>query len=166
MTFYQLATSPSPITTSAHLGSLGTGLGLGTILRSSDIVRFVLGGVVKTSRCTPQTSVIKNREYYLSLDLGCVPKHVKHSPSVRATDELWGDLLTAIWYRSQSSTVPTDVLVDAVGNPDAVTSLSSGDEAWVYDWLGKHGPNTYSSATPFQVRDGAVVGIDDHDGKS
>ena len=35
---------------SAHLGSLATGHALGTISRSSDIARFVQGGVVKTFR--------------------------------------------------------------------------------------------------------------------
>ena len=37
---------------SAHLPRLPTRAGLGTISRSSGIVRFVLGGVVKTFRCT------------------------------------------------------------------------------------------------------------------
>ena len=34
----------------AHLGSLATGHGFGTLSRSSDIARFVQGGVVKTFR--------------------------------------------------------------------------------------------------------------------
>jgi hypothetical protein len=34
----------------AHLPTLSTRAGLGTIFRSSDIARFVQGGVVKTSR--------------------------------------------------------------------------------------------------------------------
>ena len=38
---------------SAHLRSLATGVGLGTITRSSYIARFVKGGVVKTFRYTP-----------------------------------------------------------------------------------------------------------------
>ena len=36
----------------AHLRSLATVAGLGTISRSSGIARFVQGGVVKTFRCT------------------------------------------------------------------------------------------------------------------
>ena len=36
---------------SAHLRSLATGVGLGRITHSSDIARFVQGGVVKTFRC-------------------------------------------------------------------------------------------------------------------
>ena len=36
---------------SAHLRSLATGAGFGTISRSSGVVRFVQGGVVKTFRC-------------------------------------------------------------------------------------------------------------------
>ena len=36
---------------SAHLPWLVTRAGLGTISRSSDIARFVQGGVVKTFRC-------------------------------------------------------------------------------------------------------------------
>ena len=43
----------------AHLGSLATGHGLGTISRSSDIARFVQGGVVKTFRCPPQAPRIE-----------------------------------------------------------------------------------------------------------
>ena len=35
----------------AHLRSLATGVGLGRISRSSDVARFVQGGVVKTFRC-------------------------------------------------------------------------------------------------------------------
>ena len=42
---------------SAHLGSLATGLGLGTIFSNSGIVRFVQGGVVKTFRWTPQMAL-------------------------------------------------------------------------------------------------------------
>jgi len=110
--------------------------------------------------------VIKNRDYYLNLDLGCLPNHVKESPSSRAVDELWGDLLTAIWYHSQSAPIPTTRLVDAVGQPDAVMARSDGDEAWTYNWNAKHGPNAYSSTTPFLVRDGAVIGIVDRDGES
>ena len=41
---------------SAHLRSLATGVGLGTIPRSSDIVRFVQGGVVKIFRCATQSN--------------------------------------------------------------------------------------------------------------
>ncbi len=37
---------------SAHLPRLATRAGVGTILRSSGITRFVYGGVVKTFRCT------------------------------------------------------------------------------------------------------------------
>lgn len=110
--------------------------------------------------------MIKDREYYLNLDFGCVPNHVKRSPSIRAKDELWGDLLTAVWYHSQASPLSTNVLVDAVGNPDAVTPLGSGGETWAYEWLGEHGPNAYRSATPFHVRDGAVVGVVDRDGNA
>ena len=40
---------------SAHLGSLATGLGLGTIFSNSGIVRFVQGGVVKTFRYPHET---------------------------------------------------------------------------------------------------------------
>ena len=36
---------------SAHLPCLATRAGLGTISRSSDVARFVQGGVVKTFRC-------------------------------------------------------------------------------------------------------------------
>ena len=39
---------------SAHLGSLATGLSLGTISASSGISRFVQGGVAKTFRCVTQ----------------------------------------------------------------------------------------------------------------
>ena len=35
----------------AHLRPLATGVSLGTICSSSNIVRFVQGGVVKTFRC-------------------------------------------------------------------------------------------------------------------
>ncbi len=56
---------------SAHLGSLATGHGFGTISRSSGIVRFVQGGVVKTFRWTPQRgnpfiSVMLNRRHFLA----------------------------------------------------------------------------------------------------
>ena len=34
----------------AHLRSLATGVGLGTILPNPDVARFVKGGVVKTFR--------------------------------------------------------------------------------------------------------------------
>jgi len=112
----------------------------------------------------PQLSVIKNREYYLNLDLGCVPQSVKDSPQTRATDERWGDVLTAILWRSQSSPVPTNQLRAAVGEPDGIVALPDNDEAWSYNWLGKHGPITYSSSTPFHVRDGAVIGIVELDG--
>ena len=40
---------------SAHLPRLATRAGLGTIFRSSDIARFVQGGVVKTFRCADET---------------------------------------------------------------------------------------------------------------
>jgi len=108
--------------------------------------------------------VIKDRDYFLSLDLGCVPEPVRSDPTIRATDELWGYLLTAIWYRSQAAPVPTDALIAAVGEPDSVVALNTNDEAWSYNWLGYHGPDQYSSATPFRVRDCAVIGIVDSDG--
>ena len=41
---------------SAHLRLLATLAGFGTISRSSDIVRFVQGGVVKTFRCATQSN--------------------------------------------------------------------------------------------------------------
>ena len=132
-------------------------------LRSSASLRT---GVVKTFRCTPQLSVIKDREYYLNLDLGCVPQSVKDSPQLRATDELWGDTLTSIWWRSQSAPIPTAQLREAVGEPDGISNLHGNDEAWSYNWLGNHGPNTYRSSTPFHVRDGAVIGIVERNGDS
>ena len=103
--------------------------------------------------------MVKDREYFLDLPLDGVPQHIKASPDVRATDELWGDMLTAIWWRSQSAPVPIDQLCLAVGEPDEISPLNNTDESWTYRWLGKHGPDTYSSATPFHVRDGTVIGI-------
>ena len=44
---------------SAHLPTLSTRAGLGTIFRSSGIVRFVQGGVVKTFRCTHEMSQLQ-----------------------------------------------------------------------------------------------------------
>ncbi|SMP75742.1 hypothetical protein SAMN06265222_1201, partial [Neorhodopirellula lusitana] len=41
---------------SAHLRTLATGVGFGTISGSSCIVRFVWGGVVKTYRCPDETN--------------------------------------------------------------------------------------------------------------
>lgn len=61
--------------------------------------------------------VIKDREYFLSLDLGSVPQSTKSAPAIRATDEQWGDLLTAIWFRSKEDPVPIQTLLDAVGEP-------------------------------------------------
>ena len=43
-----------------HLGSLATGVGLGRIPRSSDIVRFVQGGVLKTFRCPDEIIGVAN----------------------------------------------------------------------------------------------------------
>ena len=52
----------------AHLGSLATGHGLGTISRSSGIVRFVQGGVVKTFRCaTYRNEILGHRIFHLRL---------------------------------------------------------------------------------------------------
>ena len=110
--------------------------------------------------------MIKDREYYLNLDLGCVPQSVKDSPQLRATDELWGDTLTSIWWRSQSAPIPTAQLREAVGEPDGISNLHGNDEAWSYNWLGNHGPNTYRSSIPFHVRDGAVIGIVERNGDS
>ena len=52
---------------SAHLRSLATCLGAGTISRSSDIARFVQGGVVKTFRWADEP--VKTHLVYISLVL-------------------------------------------------------------------------------------------------
>ena len=44
---------------SAHLPCLATRAGLGRISRSSDIARFVYGGVVKTFRCADEKNMGK-----------------------------------------------------------------------------------------------------------
>ena len=55
----------------AHLRFLATVAGLGTISCSSDIVRFVQGGVVKTFRYTPKESVrsLALYSYNIQMDL-------------------------------------------------------------------------------------------------
>lgn len=110
--------------------------------------------------------MIKDLNYFLSLDLNCIPEHVKNAPTIRAEDDLWHDLLKGICCRLDDAPVPTDVLVAAVGKPDSVISLNKNDEVWSYKWFHFHGPKQYSSATPFHVRNGKVFGVIDPDGNA
>ena len=57
----------------AHLRSLATTAGFGTICGSSGIVRFVQGGVVKTFRCTPLVNPMTRRRQKRDIANGGLP---------------------------------------------------------------------------------------------
>ena len=61
---------------SAHLPTLSTRAGLGTIFRSSGIARFVHGGVVKTFRCLPQMPEFDWSKYEAMRDSDASPHDV------------------------------------------------------------------------------------------
>ena len=66
---------------SAHLPTLSTRAGLGTIFRSSGIARFVHGGVVKTFRCRPQMIDWANSQDLVAM-LSAIPDG-SHEPELR-----------------------------------------------------------------------------------
>ncbi len=104
-------------------------------------------------------AMIKDQDYFISLPFDSVPECVRMDTKARATHELWGDMITAIWYHTQNKPIEMARLVRALGNPNRIAQRDDC-ELWVYEWLGTHGPNIYSSETPFLVRDGLVLGID------
>ena len=103
--------------------------------------------------------MIKDENYYMSIAMDCVSQAVKDSPQTRANDKLWGDLLAAIFLRSRYFPVPIEKVRLAVGEPDKIATVNDGGEKWTYNWIGKHGANSYTSSTSFDVRQGSVVGI-------
>ncbi len=103
--------------------------------------------------------MIKDQDYFISLPFDSVPECVRMDTNARATHELWGDMITAMWYHTQNQPIETPKLVCALGNPNRIAQRDDC-ELWVYEWLSTHGPNIYSPETPFLVRDGLVLGID------
>lgn len=117
--------------------------------------------------------MIKDRGDFMNLNPCCVPQQVKGSSTIRTTNELWGDMLTAIGLRFQASRVPTAQLQNTIGKPHDVSPLNNDHEAWSCKndheaWsckcLGKPGPHTCSPAISFHIRDGNAIGIAEQDG--
>ncbi|TWT80271.1 hypothetical protein CA13_16840 [Planctomycetes bacterium CA13] len=69
----------------AHLRTLATGCGIGTISRSSGIARFVQGGVVKTYRYA--TKALKYKLLYITAEEISIPAAKKRRERQRIRDK-------------------------------------------------------------------------------
>jgi hypothetical protein len=102
--------------------------------------------------------LIKTEQFYLDLDLDTLSESIPRDREARLRSEEMGDLITAIWYRCEHEVVSSSDLERWLGKPDRVESRGEF-EHWIYEWVGKHGPDEYESNTPFIVGDGKVQGI-------
>lgn len=103
--------------------------------------------------------MFKDREYYLGLDLPGVAARIPADRPARLRSDELRDVILGVLYRCETEPITGEFLRSLLGKPDTTRSRLDG-EVWEYDWLGWHGPNQYSSSTPFVLRAGQVVGVE------
>lgn len=104
--------------------------------------------------------MIKDYDYYMSLDLFAVAIEIPTEREARLRSEAFGDLISAIICQCKSQSITVSQPQDLLGEPDRIRQWAGGGIIWEYDWIGTHGPNEYFSITPFVLQSDRVVGIE------
>lgn len=102
--------------------------------------------------------MIKDEQYYLTLDLDLLARQIPRIKEQRGSLDVFGDAVTALALRCKLEPITTDYLLAIVGEPDVIKQIDQG-EVWEYAWVDWYGPTKYSSATPFLIDRGRVVGL-------
>lgn len=105
--------------------------------------------------------MIKDGVYFCGLDLVAVSARIPSDRESRLRSEELGDIVVALLHRCATEIITPQMISSLLGEPDRTRRLDGGELVWEYDWIGKHGPNEYSSHTPIVFRSGRMVGIED-----
>jgi len=106
--------------------------------------------------------MFKDTGYYLSLDLDATAARIPTDRSARLRSNDFLEMIISVIRRCDVAPLAAERLAALLGAPDRLRKFENY-EVWEYDWFGMHGPNEYSSATPFVIRDGLVVSIEGRD---
>lgn len=102
--------------------------------------------------------MIKDWNYYKGLNLSHYAKSWRASEEKRDS-EAFHDLLAAIAFRCKEEEYTTERILFLIGEPDQKQRLKSGEEVWEYHWEDSYGMISYTSCTPFLIKDEKVIGL-------
>lgn len=104
--------------------------------------------------------MIKDIDYYRRIDLQKAGEAIAMLGSSRGTHEVFGDAVQSLLLAASDRVVTPEEIQRVLGAPDRIKANELG-EVLEYDWMGKHGPDTYASSTPFQFADRICTGLAD-----
>jgi len=120
------------------------------------------GGISRQAGVTirhPNT-MVKDMAYYRSFDLESAGQRIQQFGSERGRHEVFGDAIQSLLIAANDRELRSTEIEIILGQPDRVKTNQIG-EVWEYDWSDTYGPTHYSSFTPFQITNGACVGLAD-----
>lgn len=99
-------------------------------------------------------------QYYFDLDLDAAAQAIAKLGCNRGCDqEVFGDAVKSLILWTGERTVTAEEVARVLGDPDEILKKTEHEETWIYHWLGRHGPNTYSSHTPLRMVDRVCKGL-------
>jgi hypothetical protein len=103
--------------------------------------------------------MFKDTEYYLKLDLDVAAARIPTNRDARLRCDDFLEVIISVVRRCDVTPLESERLTGLLGAPDRLRKAENY-EVWEYDWIGRHGPDEYTSATPFVIRNGRVVSIE------
>lgn len=102
--------------------------------------------------------MIKDMDYYRSLDLLSAGAEIRKLGDDRGSHEVFGDAIQSLLIAACEREVASSEVEQILGKPDRVVDNDTG-EVWEYDWSDTYGPVSYTSSTPFQIASGVCTGL-------
>lgn len=102
--------------------------------------------------------MIKDMDYYRSLDLDKARKEIESLGSDRGNAEVFVDAIQSLVVAADERTVSIEEVEQVLGTPDRKIMNQIG-LVLEYDWLDSYGPVHYSSSTPFQFAGEVCKGL-------
>ena len=99
-------------------------------------------------------------EFYLNLDLATAAEEIQKLGDDRGNHHrVFGEAIRSLCVRCEEKEhITADYVQSILGKPDRILEVDRV-EIWQYNWLGMHGPDVYSSTSPFVMVDGVCQGI-------